>query len=246
MEIVDIHSHILPGVDDGSQTVEQSLEMLRMAEREGITHMFATPHYKQGRYPADKGVLEQRLRALKEQAAENDIAVRLFLGTEILFHSGLEKKLAGGELCTMNRSGYLLTEFLPIEAFPYIKNAAEELLGIGYRPILAHVERVLCLSEDMERVRELKAMGCGIQVNSGSVAGDAGWKAGHFTRRLLKEELVDYLGTDAHDLKHRKPVMQKCASYLYKKCSRRYAEAVLFENARKNLLGAAADAVRQA
>ncbi len=236
MGFVDIHSHILPGMDDGAQDLEQALQMLEWASREGTSHMIATPHYKQGKYRAAKHSVLERIRLLQEAAREQGIPIRIYPGTEILYHGELEEKLDRGELCTLNGSEYALIEFLPLEEFYYIRNAADQLLGMGYRPVLAHVERYRCFLKDADRVREIKDMGCRIQVNAGSVTGQFGGSAKRFVRKLIQEQIVDYLGTDTHDLKKRNPAMKACAEYLYQKCSRWYADAILFENAMSELL----------
>lgn len=235
MGFIDIHSHILPGVDDGSRSMEESLEMLRIAEAEGVSCMIATPHYKQGRYRADKKELLDRLKMLREEAQQECIGIRLHLGTEIFYRAGLEEKLMRQELGTLNDTDFLLVEFSPFEEYLYIRNAMEELLGMGYCPVAAHVERYQCLVKDATRAAQLRDMGCRIQVNTGSITGENGLGARRFVWKLLKRELVDYLGTDAHNTKTRRPAMRRCAELLYKKCSREYAEKLLFENAAREL-----------
>ena len=236
MGFIDIHSHILPGVDDGAQSMKEALEMLRMAEAEGVSCVIATPHYKQGRYRADKKELLDRLKALRKEVRQEGIGIRLHLGTEIFYRSGLEEKLIGEELSTLNGTDFLLLEFSPFEEYLYIRNAMEELLGMGYCPVAAHVERYQCLAREAEKVKELRDMGCRIQVNTGSITGENGLAARHFVWKLLKRELVDYLGTDAHNTKNRRPAMKRCAELLYKKCSPAYADGLLFENAYRELL----------
>lgn len=235
MNYFDIHSHILPQMDDGAESMEEALKMLAIAFREGITHIIATPHYKSGRFSADSGKLQDALSQLQLAAREHDIPVTLYAGNEIYYNSELEGKLQSGALCTMNRTQYVLIEFSPFDGYIYIRNAVEDVLGMGYIPILAHVERYQCMCKDILCVEELKTMGCEIQVNAGSVTGDNGRKVKGFIKRLLKEELVDYIGTDSHNTGGRKPAMQKCAAYLYKKCERAYADALLYGNARERL-----------
>lgn len=238
MGYIDIHSHILPGMDDGSENMEETLEMLRIAQDEGITDIIATPHYKSGRFRADAGKLHAVLDEVRQRAGEQGIHINLYAGNEIYYHSELEERLESGRLSTMNGTEYVLVEFSPFEEYLYIRNAAYELLGMGYTPIIAHVERYACLTKKREYVKELKSMGCGIQVNAGSIVGDTGWRTAKFVKGLLKEELVDYLGTDAHDSTgRRRPAMAKCAAYLKHKCRQEYAEALLHGNAAENLLG---------
>ena len=236
MKYIDIHCHILPRVDDGSQDMETTLEMLRIAEREGITDIIVTPHYRSGRFRGERSVTDRRLAEVRESMAEEGICINLYPGCEIYYRSELEEKLESGTLSTMNDTEYVLVEFSPLEDYMYIRNAMEELLGIGYTPILAHAERVQCMVKKPEHVRELKNMGCDIQVNAASVTGDIGFRCKRFAHKILKEELVDYIGTDAHNTDKRKPAIKKCADLLYRKYDRDYADAILYKNAAERLL----------
>lgn len=234
MGFVDIHSHILPGLDDGAESMTETLGMLRLASREGITHIIATPHYKAGRYPADAERLCAVLERVRRRAEEEEIPVALYAGNEIFYHSELEDRLDRGRLCTLNGTAYVLIEFSPLTEYVYLRNAAESLLGMGYLPVLAHVERCQCLYRDEECVAELRTLGCGIQVNTDSILCRNGWKTGIFVHRLLKNQLVDYLGTDAHNITDRRPVMAKCADLLHARYGSDYADRVLYGNAADN------------
>ncbi len=234
--IVDIHAHVLPGVDDGAKSLEESLQMLKTAWSEGITDMILTPHYQSGRYFTPKDKILKLTAKMQKEALSRGIPIRLYAGTEIYYRSGMEEKLDAGQLATLNGSNYILTEFSPVEEFSYIRNAMEELRGIGYIPILAHVERFKCLLEDPGRVLELRRMGCGIQANAGSISGKYGLGVKRYLHRLLKEKMVDYIGTDAHNDGGRAPQVKGCAKLLYRKYDADYVEAVLYGNAEKNLL----------
>lgn len=220
MGYIDIHSHILPGVDDGAQDLAEALEMLRIAQGEGITDIILTPHYRSGRFKTDGRQMQKLLEELRRKAEAQKIAVRLYPGSEIYYHSELEEKLSTGEVSTMNGTEYLLVEFSPMDSYLYLRNAMEELLGMGYRPILAHAERYQCICSGTEYVKDLKKMGCDIQVNASSVIGEGGFRCKRFVHKILKEQLVDYIGTDAHGISGRKPEMKRCAEVLYKKCDR--------------------------
>lgn len=238
MGYIDIHSHVLPGLDDGAVDMQQALTMMQLAQEEGISDIIATPHYKRGRFRADSENVTEVLERLQEAADRNGIPVRLYPGTEIYYHSELEEKLETQSLHTMNDTSFVLLEFSPFEDYSYLRNAADDIMSMGYEAILAHVERYQCLLKDVDKVAELKNMGCGIQVNASSITGDYGFTAKHFTRKLMKQELIDYIGTDAHNTAKRKPAMEKCADILYKKCRSEYADAVLFGNARRDFLEA--------
>lgn len=237
MRYIDIHSHILPHMDDGAEDMETALQMLRIAQADGITDIIVTPHYKAGRFKGDAKRAAELLEELTGRMEEEDILINLYPGNEIYYRSELEEKLASGALSTLNGSDYVLTEFSPLESFYNIRNAMEDILGMGYTPILAHVERYQCITKKPEYVRELKNMGCDIQVNADSVTGEVGFFCKRFVHKILKEYLVDYIGTDAHNTKGRKPAMKKCADLLYKKYEKAYADALLYRNAAKRLLG---------
>ena len=236
MKYIDIHSHILPYIDDGSRDMDMTLEMLRIAQKEGITDMIVTPHYRAGRFKGDSAQIHKLLEEVRELLKREDIPINLYPGTEIYYRSELDEKLEDGTLNTMNGTEYVLVEFSPLESFLYIRNAMEELMGMGYTPILAHAERYQCMCKDIANVRDLKKMGCDIQVNASSVTGDTGFMCKRFVHKLLKEGLVDYIGTDAHNTDSRKPAMKKCADMLYKKYDREYADELLYCNAAEKLL----------
>lgn len=236
MGYIDIHCHILPGVDDGSDSLETSMRMLRIAAAEGITSMIATPHYETRRFFTPAGSIRRKLAELQQAADEEQLGIALYAGTEIYYREGIEDELASGRLLTMNGTDRVLVEFSPMEDFRYIRSAMERLRGEGYVPILAHVERFACMLEDEDRVKYLRRLGCEIQTNAGSVAGAFGLRAKWYLRHLLREEQIDYIGTDAHNTESRAPMMQKCKNRLERICSADYAEALLHGNAEENLL----------
>ena len=235
MNYIDIHSHVLPCIDEGAADVETALEMLRMAQAEGISDIIVTPHYTSGRFRADSRRNKEQLDKLREKVSEAGLPINLYPGTEVYYRGGLEEKFESGELCTMNGTEYVLVEFSPTEDYLGIRTAVDDLFGMGLHPILAHAERYHCLCKSLQYLRELKNMGCEVQVNAGSVTGKSGFVIKRWVHRVLKEGLIDYIGTDAHDIEMRKPSIKKCAKILYKKYDKAYADAVLFQNAAKRL-----------
>ncbi len=226
--MVDVHSHILPALDDGSRCMEQSLKMLRIACEEGIRAMIATPHNMPGKGSADRETVEDSLAELRDEAAKSGIFLKLFPGMEYFFRQEVLDILEKGEGITLAGTDCVLVEFDPYEEKKYIRNAVRDILALEYIPVLAHVERYAGLMEkDREAVRELRAMGALIQVNCGSVTGDFGRAAKRDTRALLKEGLVDLVGTDAHSDGHRAPRMRECAAYIRRKYGEGYARALL-------------------
>lgn len=228
MRYVDMHSHILPKLDDGSRSMEQSLAMLEIAWEEGIETIIATPHNMPGKGCPSRESLQKRQAQLMEMAAQEGFPVEIRLGTEYFFRQEVVELMEQEEIITLDGSGIMLVEFDPLTERSYIINAVKEILGRGYTPMLAHVERYASLMEKkFQTLSELRKMGALLQINCGSVIGDFGRHAKKHTRELLKMKLVACVGTDAHSDGKRSPRMKKCASYLYKKCGEEYAEYLL-------------------
>ena len=236
MKWIDIHSHVLPFMDDGAGNEEVSLAMLRIAEGEGISDIIVTPHYRQGHYRGSRKEMDRILAGLLEAMEREGIPIRLHPGNEIYYRSELEEKLESGAISTMNDTDYVLVEFSPMEDFLYIRSAVEELFSLGYTPIIAHVERIRCVEKKLDYARTLKRMGCELQVNAASAVGEVGFWCKRFVHKLLKEQLVDYIGTDAHDAEYRPPKLKKCAKMLYQNFDREYIDGILYRNAEERLL----------
>lgn len=235
--IIDVHCHIMPGTDDGARDMGETLKMLEIAESEGITHMIATPHYKSGYHNASpekvKGLMEDVMAA----ARGCGINMKLFQGNEILYHDEMYQGIEEGRISRMNETDYVLVEYMPSDPFQYIRNSLDEIISEGYQPIVAHVERYGCMVDNIDNVIEIKRMGAEIQVNASSIVGDMGKDAKKFVHRLLKEQIVDYVGTDSHHCEGRRtPKMRECSEILYKKYDEDYVNEILYINAMDRLL----------
>ena len=233
MGYIDVHSHILPNLDDGAESIEQSIEMLRIATEEGITKIIATPHNMPGKGCHAREILQESLCLLREAAGKVGIHMELFLGTEYFYREEVQVLLEQEEAVTMADSQCVLLEFYPSEDVSYIRNAVRDVFSAGYRPVIAHVERYEQLMKKKEEIKTIKNMGALLQVNASSVIGDNGLFCKRNVKWLLKERLVDFVATDAHSAGHRAPRMEKCAVYLYKKYGTEYADELLFRNAER-------------
>lgn len=199
--------------------------------------MIATPHYKENRTQTDPQQVKALLAQVRQAAAERGIAVTLLAGNEVYYFSDIEEAVEEGKLLSLNEGNRMLVEFNPFADFKRIRNALDTVRGLGFHPVIAHVERYECMLKSPENVEQLFDMDVEIQVNAASVTGEAGFKAKMFVHKLLKNRLVHYVGTDAHEAKKRAPKMKKCASILRKKFGEEYANELLYENALENILG---------
>ena len=237
MGYIDIHSHILPGVDDGSRSREQSLEMLKIASENGIDSVILTPHNKAEHRNVSVEGIHRRLIQLQELADANHIPITLYPGCEIYYRDGVTEQLEEGRLCTLANSKYVLLEFMPVEEFSYIRQAIYDVQSVGFIPVLAHVERYHCMTAKLDNVAYAIDRGALIQVNASSVTGALGFKMKQTVKKMLKEQLIHFVATDAHDTKKRAPHIEECATYLQKKCGEAYASALLYANAERMIRG---------
>lgn len=227
---IDIHSHILPGVDDGSDSLEMSLEMLRTAAQDGISQIVLTPHNKPWHRSRNCIEVTDRVRFLQEKLWEERLDIKLYTGNELYYRSGLIRELEDGLAGTLADSHYVLVEFEPSADYDYIRNGVYELLMSGYYPIMAHVERYGNLCGKMVRLAELIDMGCFMQINAGSITGRYGFRTAWLSRKLLKHEMVHFIATDAHDLKRRRPCLSECATYIGKQFGEASSRRLFYEN----------------
>lgn len=227
---IDIHSHILPGIDDGSNGLEMSMEMLHMAAKDGISRIVLTPHNKPWHRNPDCAGIDAEVDRLRGSIQEEGLDLRLYPGNELYYRNGMVEELEEGRAGTLANSHYVLVEFEPSADYDYIRNGVYALLMGGYYPIVAHAERYRNVCSEMSRITELTSMGCFIQINADSIMGGCGFGTKRIARKMLKQRLVHFVATDAHDLKRRKPCLSQCAEYIGKKYGEGISRRLLYEN----------------
>ncbi len=229
MAFCDIHTHILPQVDDGAHTPEAALQMLQNAVNSDVSTLVVTPHCcSPSMSNLYNPALEAQFQQLKEAAAH--IPVQLLLGAEVRVTEQLIPLLQEGLLPTINSSRYLLTEFpadFPGLLFPRV---LEQLLENGVIPVVAHPERYDALLAEPLLAREWVKLGCRLQITGGSITGQFGGRVRKTSEKLLDAELVCCVASDAHDTQKRNNNLKSVYDYLSTHYSKDYADILLTKN----------------
>ena len=233
--MIDIHCHLLYGVDDGARTMEESVAMLKEAHDQGIGGIILTPHYRHGMFSYPVEAIADHFMKLKPCAEK--LGIVLGLGTEYHVNSRIIEALESGRCRTLAGTGYVLTEYSHDSSFSYLEQMTEELVRHGYIPVIANAERYGCMTGNMEPVKRIRRMGAWIQLNADAVLGLEGMATKRFCRKLLKEELADVIASDCHGITRRACHMEKCRQMLEKKYSVEYADQLLRKNPGKILEG---------
>jgi len=229
--MIDLHSHILPELDDGAQSLEESLKMARMAVDSGITVMVATPHCIHGRVQEVREGWQLLLEALRE----NEIPLKLLPGMEIFGTGDTVRLLKEGQLLTINGSRYPLVEFGFQSTGDEETMILRSLCKAGYRPIVAHPERYSYVQRNPRLMNHWFRMGCLIQVNRGSLLGRFGRQAQAMAVELVERGFATVVATDAHSARVRTPWMRDIREILSKEVSPQCAKMLLLENPRRIL-----------
>jgi protein-tyrosine phosphatase len=228
--MVDLHHHLLPGIDDGSPDLETSIAMARMAAEEGITHVVATPHAS-SRYAFVPSLIAERATQLRAALAERGIPLILATGCD--FHVNVDNihdALDHPRKYTLNATEYLLVELPDLAISPHLGETLYELRLAGMAPILTHPERNPTLQRDSERLKEWLRHGLLVQVTAGSVLGHMGKSAERMAHALLTNRWVHFLATDAHDLRFRPPQMRSAHALVAERYGADYADLLCSTN----------------
>ena len=199
--MIDIHTHIIYAVDDGSDTIEESVAILKSAEENGVTDIILTPHYiEANEYAKDK--VQEHFEQLNLEAKKQNLNIKLHLGNEVAVYGNIFDILEDKNITTLANSKYMLIEFPMNTDVSYVMDTIYEMKIKGVVPIIAHPERCECFRTHYERIKEAVSEGALIQCNTGSIMGTYGSTAQKIVKRLLKERLVHFLATDTHSTKN--------------------------------------------
>lgn len=234
--MIDIHSHLLFGVDDGSRTLEESVHVIKKLSEVGYRDIILTPHYiNDSTYVSTREENLDVLKRLKVGLIRNNVNVNLYLGNEIYIDSEIANLLKNNIISSLNDTKYLLIE-LPMSGENEIYyDVFLDLINMGYKVILAHPERYISFQKDFNKIYELKELGVLLQSNIGSVLGDYGRGAKKTIKRLLKENLITFMGTDIHHNKEEYTFVLKAKKKMGKYLTQKQINNI-FENNAKVLL----------
>lgn len=203
--MIDTHLHILPGVDDGPETVQESLELARALVEEGIHSAIATPHYNDEFPQHSAAEIRERVYYLQQELDRHGIPLRLMAGHEALIKAGLVEDIQAERLATLNGSCYMLLELWNRTWLPETERVIFELRAYGLVPIITHPERYHAIQQDPGRLAALQRQGALAQLTASSLIGMQGNTIRRCAETLLKKGLIHCIASDAHGLSRRPP-----------------------------------------
>lgn len=200
--MIDIHCHILPNIDDGSDSIEESIEIIKNASNAGVEEMILTPHFILGsKYNHEKKENERNLERLKKELKNQQIEMMLYLGNEVFYERDMSNLVKENKVSTLNNSRYMLFEIPRHNEVRGLEDTIFHLKTKGIIPILAHPERYSAYQKNPEKILKLKEMDLLFQCNLGSFFGGYGKEAEKLVKLLAKHHMIDFIGTDSHHSK---------------------------------------------
>lgn len=236
--MIDIHCHILPQIDDGAESLDEALEMARMAAYTGVTDIIATPHF-QGAFDYLEMLpdIDQRFEDLQDALLRWRVPITVHKGAEILCVPQTPELAEAGLLPTLGNTKYVLTEFYFNETFHFMDECLRQIAAHGYIPVVAHPERYEAVHRDARRLQSWADMGFVLQLNKGSILGSLGMRAERSANELLELGLAHLFASDAHGCDARTPHMDGLYRWAEEFCEPECAHILLTENPRRILRG---------
>ena len=232
MRLCDIHTHVLPGVDDGAPDLDYALQMLENAAASDVELLAVTPHCNvpnfEGNYWDE--MLQKRFAQLQEAATAADIPVKLVLGAEVRVSDDLPTLLAQGRIPTLNGGRYVLTEFRSDADKTAFLPALQGILAAGYIPLVAHPERYAAVCRNPRIVEEWLDCGCHLQLTGGSLLGSYGRTVQRTAHTLLRRDFVACVASDAHGVHGRSNFLLDVYDHLHVHYSKAYANCLMCIN----------------
>jgi len=227
--VIDLHCHILPGIDDGAPDLDEALAMARIAVADGITVTACTPHIYPGLYENDGPGIRAAIAALRAALAANDIPLQLVEGADVHLAPDLIAGLRSGRVPSLNGTRYFLFEPPHHVAPPRLENVVFDLVSAGYVPILTHPERLSWIDSHYPVFAKLVRGGAWMQLTAGAITGRFGGRPKYWAERMLDEGLVHIIATDAHRADKRPPLLAEARDAVAKRLGASRAQAMVEE-----------------
>lgn len=236
-KMVDIHLHILPGLDDGARTMQEAIKMARIAFLSGVGTIVVTPHANQKNRFENYATIDMRhtLEKFCSQLRHNAIPLQVVPGMEIRVTVDVVEKIKAGKLCPMGKTNCFLMEF-PCNADPVqMQQMLDYSLEAYCRPIIAHPERYLAVQQNLNLIERWKGQGCFIQLSKDSIQGYWGLAAYKSAEYMIENGWADAVASDAHDVRYRTPEMHSIKKYLTNRFGKACADFLLIDNPQRIL-----------
>ena len=225
MKLTDIHCHLLPGVDDGAKNMDDTKQMLDIAAADGIERIVFTPHIRRPWLDRPWSKVTDAFEQVKEYAASAHPGLELYLGSEFDYSRTILTE-EPQQLHDIAGSGIILLEFKPYDAFDRIRDGIQQVQMAGYDVMLAHIERYDIMLTDIDLARRISELGVLIQVNADDITRPLSFKMRGYMKKLIDRRLIDLAGSDAHDVKYRKPELSKAYETVKKRAGAEYADYI--------------------
>lgn len=236
--MIDIHSHLIYGVDDGSKDIETSLKVLSNLSDNGVTDIILTPHYiVDTNYVSKKTDNIIKLKELQREVKKLGININLYLGNEIYIDKDILKYIKENKMCSLNNTEYILVELPMNGVYEDYIDIFSNLINIGFKVILAHPERYTSFQKDYSLINEVVATGVLLQSNIDSIVGGYGKEAKKTMKYILKNKLVSFVGTDIHNNKSDYSYINKAINKFKKYLTDDEINDILNKNAMKIIKG---------
>lgn len=229
--MIDFHTHILPNIDDGSQSIEETFNLIKEAERAGFDKIISTSHYIENYYETENREREFWIKSLSQQFSSQNINAKIYMGNEIYITENLIELLKSEKASTINNTSYVLFE-LPFNIEPMnLYDIVYEMLKNKLVPILAHPERYRYVQKDPDIIADLIEKGVLMQSNYGSIIGQYGKKEKILVMEFLKNNMIHFLGSDVHKQGTIYPKIPRIVNFLKDKLDEKYVDELTTENA---------------
>ena len=198
----DLHSHLIPGIDDGSPKLESSIELLRKFIDLGYKKVITTPHIMSDYYRNTPEIINNGLDSLRKAIHENELEIQIDAAAEYNLEPAFEELIKNNEILTFGKENFLLFELSFFSEPSRIKEVIWSMREAGYSPVLAHVERYAYWHNDYDKIEEMINRGVKLQMNIGSLTGSYGPEVKLFAEKLVQDEVIEFVGSDCHHMQH--------------------------------------------